>query len=477
MICLPAYARARAAANFANFQSENPGRSDGLRRIAAPPGAAVGMAAVTGGTAMRKIFAGALALLMATSATAQNLDIRAGRLIDPGTARVTTDQRVRIVDGRIAAVTPWRDGDGAAGLDWSGFTVLPGLIDLHTHVADGFPTGSDPAEPLKHSEAATILKGAEAARTMLRAGFTTVRDVGVYRGLTDVALRDAIASGWVEGPRMLVAGGYITAPGGGGAVGGLAHDMPIPETFRIGEVRNADDARDRARHLLQNGADFIKLIATGAVLALGSVPGALELSPEEMKAACDEAKARGKYCIAHAHGAEGIKAAIRAGARTIEHASYLDAEGIALANRYGVWLDMDIYNGEWFREVGTREGWPAEYLRKGEETTVVQRRGFAAAVKAGAPLTFGTDAGVYPHGLGARQFAFMVRFGMTPLQALRSATSEAARALDLAGKVGTLAPGAFGDLVAVKGDPLSEVGVLERIEGVVKGGRVVCQER
>ncbi len=160
------------------------------------------------------------------------------------------------------------------------------------------------------------------------------------------------------------------------------------------------EARDKARYLLDHGADFIKLIATGAVLAIGSEPGALELSPEEMKAACDEAKLRGSYCIAHAHGAEGIKAAIRAGARTIEHASYLDAEGIALAKKHGVWLDMDIYNGDWIEEVGTKEGWPAEYLRKNRETTDVQRRGFAAAVKAGAKLTFGTDAAVYPYGLG-----------------------------------------------------------------------------
>jgi len=415
------------------------------------------------------------ALLLGSAASAESVDVRAGRLIDPASAKVSTDQRIRIVDGKVTSVTPWRDGEGAATVDWSGYTVLPGLIDLHTHLADGAIdiTESDPAAPLKRTEARTILRGVVAARLQLRSGFTTVRDVGVYRGLTDVALRDSINAGEVEGPRMFVAGGYITTPGGGGDIDALAPDIPLPETFHIGVVHNASEARDRARYLLDHGADFIKLIATGAVLALGSEPGALELSPEEMKAACDEAKLRGSYCIAHAHGAEGIKAAIRAGARTIEHASYLDAEGIALAKARGVWLDMDIYNGDWINDVGVKQGWPAEYLRKNIETTDVQRRGFAAAVKAGAKLTFGTDAGVYLYGLGGRQFAYMVRYGMTPMQAIQSATTEAARALGKEGQVGSLAPGAYGDLVAVKGDPLTDIRLLEHVDGVIKEGHLI----
>jgi imidazolonepropionase-like amidohydrolase len=427
---------------------------------------------------MRKWFFGAATLATAvvgTAASAQTMDVRAGRLVDPAGAKILTDQRIRIVDGKIASVAAWRDVDGPATVDWSAETVLPGLIDLHTHLADGAidPNESDPAAPLKRSEARTILMGAKAASIELRSGFTTVRDVGVYRGLTDVALRDSINAGEVEGPRMYVAGGYITTPGGGGEIDALAPDIPLPETFRIGEVHNPSDARDRARYLLDHGADFIKLIATGAVLALGSEPGALELSPEEMKAACDEAKLRGSYCIAHAHGAEGIKAAIRAGVRTIEHASYLDAEGIALAKANGVWLDMDIYNGDYINEVGTKQGWPAEYLRKNIETTDVQRRGFAAAVKAGAKMTFGTDAGVYPYGTGAKQFAYMVRYGMTPMQAIQAATTEASRALRMEGQVGTVAPRAYGDLIAVKGDPLTDIRVLEHVDGVIKEGRLV----
>ena len=423
--------------------------------------------------ARRLAIAFACALLAAPPTFAATVDVHAGRLIDPETGQVSTGQRIRIVEGKIASITPWRNAEGTAAIDWSGYTVLPGLIDLHTHIADGSVQSSDPADPLKHSEAATILNAVPAARTMLRAGFTTVRDVGVYRGLTDVALRDAINAGRIEGPRMFVAGGYITTPGGGGAIDALSADVPIPETFRIGEVRNASEARDKARYLLDHGADFIKLIATGAVLAIGSEPGALELSPEEMKAACDEAKLRGSYCIAHAHGAEGIKAAIRAGARTIEHASYLDAEGIALAKKHGVWLDMDIYNGDWIEEVGTKEGWPAEYLRKNRETTDVQRRGFAAAVKVGAKMTFGTDAAVYPYGVGGRQFSYMVRYGMTPLQAIQSATTEAARALRREGEVGSLRPGAWGDLIAVRQDPLADMTALEKVEAVIKGGELV----
>ena len=425
--------------------------------------------------AVRLSLALACVFLAASPVFAETVDVHAGRLIDPDTGRISVDQRIRIVDGKIASVSPWAEGAAAVSrvIDWSTLTVLPGLIDLHTHIADGSVQSSDPLDPLKQSEAATILKAVPVARTMLRAGFTTVRDVGVYRGLTDVALRDAINAGEIEGPRMFVAGGYITTPGGGGEIDGLAPDFEVPAAFRVGVVRNADEARDRARYLLDHGADFIKLIATGAVLAIGSTPGALELSPEEMKAACDEAKLRGSYCIAHAHGAEGIEAAILAGARTIEHASYLDTEGIALAKKHDVWLDMDIFNGDWIEEVGTKEGWPAEYLRKNRETTDMQRRGFAAAVKAGAKLTFGTDAAVYPYGQGGRQFAYMVRYGMTPMQAIRSATSEAAKALRKDGELGTLRVGAWGDLIAVRSDPLSDVRALEQVEAVIKGGDLV----
>ena len=415
-----------------------------------------------------------VALSAAVPATALTVQLHAGHLVDPGSGRITTDRLLTLTDGKIVADLPWRPGRHAPLIDWSHYWVIPGLIDLHTHLADGYGQGSDPADPLKHSEAATILSGAKQARITLHAGFTTVRDVGVYRGLTDVALRDAIAAGNVEGPRMIVAGGYITIPGGGGAVTGAPAGTVIGPEFRVGEVRNADDARARVKYLIDHGADFIKLIATGAVLAVGSEPGALELTPAEMRAACDQARAMGKYCIAHAHGAEGIKAAIRAGARTIEHASLVDDEGLALARARHVWLDMDIYNGEWIDEVGTRDHWPAEYLKKNLDTTDAQRGGFAKAVKLGVPLTFGTDAGVYPHGLNARQFSYMVRFGMTPLTALASATSEAAKALGRP-ELGGVAPGQVADLVAVNRDPTKDVTVLQCVSGVVQGGQLVAR--
>lgn len=411
---------------------------------------------------------------LSCAAQAETRYVHAGRLIDTEHGKVLEDQRIDIVDGRVVAVARWSPPPaGATVIDWSALTVLPGLIDSHTHVADGYADSSDPAEALHHSAAATILKGARRARETLEAGFTTIRDVGVFRGLSDVALRDAIESGDVVGPRMVVAGAYVTIPNGGGAVTGAAPDVAVPADMRLGYVRSADDARNAADLLLGRGADFIKLIATGAVLAVGSTPGALELTPEEMKAACDAAKRRGSYCIAHAHGAEGIKAAIRAGARSIEHASLIDDEGLRMAKDAGVWLDMDIFDGDWIDAEGTKNGWPTEYLQKNRDTTEAQRQGFAKAVKMGVKLSFGTDAGVYPHGLNARQFAYMVRYGMTPMQAIQSATTVSATLLGKSADVGALSPGHYADMVAVAGDPLADVRVLEKVTHVMKGGEVV----
>jgi imidazolonepropionase-like amidohydrolase len=427
---------------------------------------------------MRKWLVGVALLAAAVQpARAQTLVVRAGHLLDVENGRMLADQLVRIRAGRIVEVVPWRQpAADETVVDWSDRWVLPGLIDLHTHLADWGMT-SNPAEPLMHSPQAVALQGAANARATLRAGFTSVHDVGCYRAFTDVALRDAINAGQVEGPRMNVVGAYLTAPGGGGEVTGFAPDVAVPADMRIGVVRNAEDARLKTAHLFQHGADSIKIIATGAVLTEGTEPGQIELDEDVMRAAVREARNRGGYATAHAHGAEGIKAAIRAGVRSIEHASLIDDDGIALAKARGVALVMDVYNGDYIEAVGRRDGWPEGYLRKNRETTDVQRSGFARAVKAGVEIGFGTDAGVFPHGQNARQFVYMVRHGMTPLQAVRAATVVAASIMGWSADVGAVAPGRYGDLVAVRADPRDDIGTLETVAGVIKGGVVIRDER
>lgn len=406
-------------------------------------------------------------------AEARTSFVRVGRLIDTEAGTVLTDRLIRIDDGRVAAVTAWSPPPaGSELIDWSGFTVLPGLIDIHTHLADWGQT-DNVAEPLLHSAQATAYAAARNARATLHAGFTSVHDVGSYRGLADVALRDAIERGDVEGPRMNVVGAYITIPGGGGEVTGLAPDVTIPADMRMGVVRDAQEVRHKVNRLFQHGVDSIKLIATGAVLTEGTEPGTRELTDDEIAAAVAAARANGGWVTAHAHGAEGIKAAIRGGVRAIEHASLIDDEGIALAKAKGVFLSMDIYNGDHIDEIGTREGWPESQLRKNRETTEAQRQAFRRAVKAGAKLAYGTDAGVYPHGLNARQFRYMVRYGMTSMQAIQAATVVAAELLGRPNDVGALSPGHHADMIAVEGDPLQDIGLLERVAHVMKGGKLV----
>jgi imidazolonepropionase-like amidohydrolase len=413
------------------------------------------------------------ALLAAAPLGATTLYIQTGNLIDVQAGRVMRGQCVTITTDRIAAVGPCRKPPkGATVVDWRRFTVLPGLIDLHTHLAD-VETSADVAAPLKLSLSETVAIEEVHARSTLGAGFTTVRDVGTYRGLTDVILRDKINTGEVPGPRMFVAGAYLTKPGGGGEINGLPKGTLIPEDMRLGVSETPKELAERASFLLGNGADFLKIIATGAVLTLGTEPGEQELSEDAMRAAVTVAAKRGTYATAHAHGPEGIKAAIRAGVRSVEHASLIDDEGLALAKAKGVWLVMDIYNGDYIEAVGTREKWPADYLRKNRETTDKQREGFTKAVRLGVKIGYGTDSGVYPHGLNARQFAFMVKYGMTPMQAIQSATIEPARLMGKVGDIGSIAPGHFADLIAVTGDPLTNIRVLENVAHVMKGGVTV----
>ena len=416
----------------------------------------------------------AAALSLAPSALlANDIYLEAGRLVDVQAGNVLTGQCISITDDKITAIascgpTP----KGAERVDWSGFTVLPGLIDLHTHLADAGQS-ADLALPLKTSPAATALIGAHNARLTLEAGFTTVRDVGTYRGLTDIALRDAINAGHVPGPRMFVAGAYVTIPKGGGELNGVIPNDQLPSDMRLGVASTPEEAAAKTAFLIEQGADFIKTIATGAVLAIGTEPGEPEMTEDQLRAVVETARAKGVFVTAHAHGAVGIKNAIRAGVRSIEHASLIDDDALAMAQASGTWLVMDIYNGDYIDDVGTKEGWPEEYLRKNRETTDIQRVGFTKAVKMGAKLAYGTDSGVYPHGQNARQFAYMVRYGMTPMQAIQSATIRAAELLGKETMLGAIAAGRFADLVAVKENPLTNITALENIALVMKDGKIV----
>ncbi len=423
-----------------------------------------------------RLLTGALALLLtSTLACAETVLVRAGRLVDVVEGRVLSDQLVRIEDGRIVSVGsfPTLPPAGAQIIDWSAYTVLPGLMDMHTHLV-GDIQSSNVAAPLTSSAASDALIGAANARATVRAGFTTVRDVGAYRAFTDVALRDAIAKGLVEGPRMFVAGAYITVTHGGGEVTGLAPDVIVPAELRRGVADTEAQVRQRTRELLAGGADFIKIIATGAVLTAGTTPAASEYSEREIRAAVEEAAAHGAFVAAHAHGAEGIKNAVRAGVRSIEHASYLDDEGIALMKKHGTWLVADIYNGDYIDEVGRRDKWPEEILRKNFETTGTQREGFTKAARAGVRIAFGTDAGVYPHAGNARQFAYMVRYGLAPMQAIQSATINSAQVLSRESDIGSITPGKRADLIAVSGDPLQDIDLLHKaIAAVMQNGVMV----
>jgi imidazolonepropionase-like amidohydrolase len=423
---------------------------------------------------MRAALILAMALALSPTASfAQNFYIEAGRLLDVQAGQVLTGQCISVAADKVTAVAPCGPTPaGSERLDWSAYTVLPGLIDLHTHLADAGQS-ADLALPLKTSPAATALIGAHNARLTLEAGFTTVRDVGTYRGLTDVALRDAINAGDVPGPHMFVAGAYITIPKGGGELNGVVPNEQLPADMRLGVASTADEAAAKTTFLIDQGADFIKTIATGAVLAIGTEPGEPELTEDQLRAVVTTAKARGKFVTAHAHGAVGIKNAIRAGVRSIEHASLIDDEALKMAKASGTWLVMDIYNGDYIDDVGTREKWPEEYLRKNRETTDIQRAGFAKAVKMGVKIAYGTDSGVYPHGDNAKQFAYMVRYGMTPMQAIQSATIRAAELLGKEDRLGSVQPGRFADLVAVKGDPLQDIRVLENLTHVMKDGKLV----
>jgi imidazolonepropionase-like amidohydrolase len=405
-----------------------------------------------------------------------SIAIRAGRLVDVEAGEVRSGQLLTIDGGRIVSVGR-DDGalpQGARVIDLSGSTVLPGLMDVHAHMIGEQDTGQGYASLVMRSGAQEAMTGVRNARSTLMAGFTTVRDVGTFRAFVDVALREAIEAGDVLGPRMRCAGAYVTCPGGGGDITGLAVDVDeaVPRDLRFGVTSGVDQMRATVRQILRYGADFIKVIATGAVLTSGTSPGAPEFTEDELRAAVEETANVGTFVAAHAHGAEGIKRAVRAGVRSIEHGSLMDDEAIELMADRGTYLVADIYDGDWILQEGPRLGFSAEVLRKTEETTQAQRDGFEKCVRAGVKLAYGTDCGIFPHGLNARQFAKHVEHGQQPIEAIRSATVVAAELLGW-DEVGRIAPGCHADVIAVDKDPLEDITALEDVSFVMKAGEVV----
>ena len=401
-------------------------------------------------------------------AAAQNMVIKGANILNVTNGDMLKNHVIIVKDGRIDAVSPARSADipkGIEVIDLQGHTLLPGLIDMHVHLTSG--GGYHGYERLKLTDERRAILGVVHAKQTLMAGFTTVRNVGAG-SFGDVALRDAINDGDIPGPRMLVSGPPI------GITGGHCSDNNLlPPEYGISGEGVADGpwaARTAVRRNIKYGADLIKTCSTGGVLSKGTKVGAPQYTVEELTALIDEAHSRGLKVASHAHGAEGIINALIAGADTIEHASFIDDEGIRLAIENDAALSMDIYVTEYILGEGASAGILEESLEKERMTGATQRSNFRKAVEAGATIVYGTDAGVYPHGQNAKQLSRMTRFGMTPLQALQSATTVAAEVMGLGYDVGKIEAGYAADFVAVKGNPIEQIELLEVPSAVIKGG-------
>jgi imidazolonepropionase-like amidohydrolase len=409
-----------------------------------------------------------LSCLLGCAASAQVTagSVHCGRLLDVRSGRVLANQLVAFDStGVITSVGP--AGAAAPTVDLPNATCLPGLIDVHTHITGDANMHGYRALGVSIPREATI--GVRNARVTLRAGFTTVRNVGAD-GFTDVAVRDAINAGDIEGPRMMVSGPAL------GITGGHCDENLLPFEYHRVSEGVADGpwaARQKVREVIKYGADLIKICASGGVLSKGDQAAAPQYTLEEMQAIAAEAHKLGRKVAAHAHGAESAKDAIRAGIDSIEHSSLIDDEGIRLAKEHGTYLVFDIYNDDFILAMGEKAGMLPESIEKERQIGRLQRENFRKAFQAGAKMAFGTDAGVYPHGDNARQFAKMVEWGMKPLDAIQAATIHAADLLGWSDKVGTLEKGRYADLIAVDSDPLTDVKVLENVRFVMKGGAVV----
>lgn len=417
--------------------------------------------------------------------------IRTGRLLDVRAASVLDRAAILVHGDRIAAVIPSGDPepDHDRTLDLSALTVLPGLIDCHVHLIGGVASGG--VTPPDDPPELDLLHGVANARATLAAGFTTVRDVGTVRAFADIRLRDGIEVGLVPGPRMLCAGVYVTAAGGGadpeaaagprpGAMSGTARRGPAGaagarDPLRRGIIGSVADARRVVDDLAREGADLVKIIVTGGgVVARPTDPDRLELSPELVAAVVEAASRRGLPVAAAAHGSQGMLVAARAGVRTIEHGTYASEPALEALAAAGTYLVTDLYSGPWIDARSRSFGWSDEVIERNVQVTRAKVATVGLALRLGVRMAFGTDAGVFPHGENAGQFAKMGEAGMSPWQAIQAGTIVAAEALGAADDLGVLEPGHLADLVATTDDPLSDLEALTRPQCVVKGGQVVA---
>ena len=417
----------------------------------------------------------------ATASAPKTSYILVGRLFAATNDRVRENQVIVIEGERIKAVgsaATVKIPSGASVIDLSNATVLPGLIDCHTHLgarADRY----DEIYDFKSSPFDSAFSGVVNARKTLQAGFTSVRDVGSLPFLA-VDLRNAINEGYVPGPRIVASGPGISITGGHGDLNNYSPQTRVtmfPDERDYGIADGADQIRHTIRAQVKYGVDVIKILATGGVLSKGDKPGAPQYTLEELKVAAETAHMAGRKIAAHAHGTEGIKNAILAGIDSIEHASLVDDEGIRLAKEHGTYFVMDIYNDDYILNEAPKFGLSQEKIDKERGIGRLQRENFEKAFKAGVKMAFGTDAGVYPHGDNAKQFSYMVKYGMTPAQAILSATLNAADLIGRSQELGTIEAGKYADIIAVEGDPLADVSALERISFVMKGGAVFKDTR
>ena len=394
--------------------------------------------------------------------------LRAARLIDVQRGTVLEKPVILIEGDRIKAVGPGLAvPQGAAVIDLGAATLLPGLIDCHTHLT--FQPGAYYEDLFRKSPMDAAVLCHLYARRTLEAGFTTVRDVGAEEFI-DIALRNAVNEGLVTGPRIQAATLGVGSTGGHNDLTGFSPYLDFKGFSGIAD--GVEEIRKLVRLEVKNGADLIKMMATAGVLSEEESVGGPQYSLEEMKVCIEEAARWGKKVAAHAHGAEGIRMAVQAGVASIEHGSLVDEEGLRLMKERGTYLVADIYNHEYIMEAYAKMGYPAKLIEKEKQVGDLQRENFRRAVQAGVKTAFGTDAGVYPHGQNAKQFAFMVKYGMSPLQAIRAATLDAADLLGWTDRVGVVAAGYYADIIAVAGDPLRDITELERVTFVMKGGVV-----